>query len=610
MRTIRQTQQNEARAGERGAALITMLLVATLILVAGGALIVSTATSAVNAIDSTTQKQSYYAAETGLQLAMNALRGNMQPDGTVQAGTTMSFRTAVTPDLSNGSGRSGGNNNMCGSADAANSRCRLAGWLPYQNPANANSTVVNGNLGFRVTVYDPDDSQNVTFSTSGAFTVAAGLPFLATVTNGGQSLLLGIAPNQTRIDYVPRASTTLNNAVPSTNTDFGSFTVTKLGLGFTLPVSATLGTFTLTINQTSPWGATTTFTANMLTPPAVSCPGEYIHLNFDKTTQTADGTSYTQTALNGSRQFLIGCASGAGTTTAQVQGTVAAPQPKHLVVRSWGFGPKWSQKRLELTVDRANYAFEAPATVTVRGADDCSAMTFDSGNSDAKTYSGADKNGVDPDKPAFAVTACSEGNAEAGITKPGTVSPDPKIGILDNGTAPGATMSTTPVSTPDFLKSADNARAYLNELEAAARSQGRYFTGPRSITTADGTPSSPNVTFVDGDCTLGSGVGGLVVCTGTLTTSGNVDFDGVLLVLGGGSLVRNGGGSGNINGSMVVAKFARTWPASENGQSHPFLAPTFNTNGGGNSDVTYSSTAVNKALNLLSGAQVSGVLEY
>jgi hypothetical protein len=237
-------------------------------------------------------------------------------------------------------------------------------------------------------------------------------------------------------------------------------------------------------------------------------------------------------------------------------------------------------------------------------------MTFDSGNSNAKTYSGADKNGVDPAKPAFAVTGCNEGNAEAGITKPGTVSPDPKIGILDNGTAPGASMSTTPVDTPDFLKTADKARAYLNALEAAARSQGRYFTGPRTITTSDGTPSNPNVTFVDGDCTLDSGGGGLVVCTGTLTTSGNVDFDGVLLVLGGGSLTRSGGGSGNINGSMVVAKFARTWPASENGQSHPFLAPTFNTNGGGSADVTYSSTAVNNALNLIGGAQASGVLEY
>jgi hypothetical protein len=615
MRTTQPTRTREARANERGAALITMLLVATLVLAAGGALIVSTATTATNAIDATAEKQAYYAAEAGLQMAMNTLRGNMQPDGTVTAGTTMNLRTAVTPDLSNGSGRSGGNNNMCGSADANNSRCRLAGWLPYANPADASSTITNGTVGFRVSVYDPNDSQNVTFSTSGTFSAQAGLPIFTRVDDGGTTLVVGLLPfnnlDYVKIHYEGRASTTLNNAVPSTNTDFGTFQITKVGLGALLPVNLALGTFKLTVNQTGPWQATGTFTARMNTPAALSCPAEFFHLNFDKATQSADGTNFTQTALDASRQFLLPCAAGAGTTTTQVQGSVAAPQPKLLVIRSIGFGPKWAQKRLELTVNRSNLAFQAPATITVRGADDCTPMTFDSGDSNAKTYSGADVNGADPDRPPFAITACDENDAESGITKPGTVGPaNQQLGILDNGTAPGATMTTAPVDTPDFLKTADKARAYLNDLEAAARSQARYFTGPRSVTTADGTAASPNITFVDGDCTLGDGVGGLVICTGAVTTSGNINFDGVLLVLGGGTLTRNGGGSGNINGSIVVSKFARTWPASENDQPHPFLAPTFNTNGGGSSDVKYSSTAVNNALNLLGVPGVAGFLEY
>ncbi|MFL6227805.1 MAG: hypothetical protein ACJ741_03390 [Pyrinomonadaceae bacterium] len=253
----------------------------------------------------------------------------------------------------------------------------------------------------------------------------------------------------------------------------------------------------------------------------------------------------------------------------------------------------------------------------MRGADDCTPMTFDTGSSGAKGYSGSDNCVAsdptctpDPARPAFAVTACDENDAEAGISKPGTVSPDPKIGILDSGTAPGATMTTAPVDTPDFLKSADKARAYLNDLENAARSQGRYFTGPRAVTTADGTAASPNITFVDGDCSLGSGVGGLVICTGAVTTSGNISFDGVFLALGGGTLTRSGGGNGDINGSIVVAKFDRTWPAADNALPHPFYAPTFNTNGGGNSDIKYSSSAVNSALNLLSAPSVAGFLEY
>jgi hypothetical protein len=615
MRNTQPTRNVEARAGERGAALITMLLVATLVLAAGGALIVSTATTATNTIDATTEKQAYYAAEAGLQMAMNALRSNMQPDGAVTAGTTMSFRTAVTPDSSNGSGRNGGNNAMCGSADANNSRCRLAGWLPYANPADATSTVTNGTVGFRVSVYDPNDSQNVTFSTSGTFTAQGGLPIFTRIDDGGTTLVVGLLPfnnlDYVKIHYAARTSTTLTNAVPSANTDFGSFQITKVGLGAVLPLNLFLGTFKLTVNQTGPWTASSTFTAKMNTPSVLSCPAEFFHLAFDKTTQTADGTSYTQSALDAAKQFLLPCALGAGTTTAQVTATVAAPQPKTLVIRSIGFGPKWSQKRLELTVSRANLAFEAPATITVRGADDCTPMTFDSGNSNAKTYSGSDVNGADPDRPPFAITSCDENDAESGITKPGTVGPaSQQLGILDNGTAPGATMTTTPVDTPDFLKTADKARAYLNDLEAAARSQGRYFTGPRTVTATDGTAASPNITFVNGDCTLDSGVGGLVICTGTVTTSGNIDFDGVLLVLGGGTLTRNGGGSGNINGSIVVAKFDRTWPAADNALPHPFLAPTFNTNGGGSSDIKYSSTAVNNALSLASAPAVAGFLEY
>ncbi|MFL6227806.1 MAG: hypothetical protein ACJ741_03395, partial [Pyrinomonadaceae bacterium] len=68
-------------------------------------------------------------------------------------------------------------------------------------------------------------------------------------------------------------------------------------------------------------------------------PGEFFHLTFDKTTLTADGTSYTQTALDAARLFLLPCAMGAGTQTTQVTGRVIAPQPKALVIRSIGFGP-------------------------------------------------------------------------------------------------------------------------------------------------------------------------------------------------------------------------------------------------------------------------------
>ena len=44
---------SDARAGERGAALVTAMLVAMLLLAAGGALVVTTGMTATNAVDAT-----------------------------------------------------------------------------------------------------------------------------------------------------------------------------------------------------------------------------------------------------------------------------------------------------------------------------------------------------------------------------------------------------------------------------------------------------------------------------------------------------------------------------------------------------------------------------
>jgi hypothetical protein len=74
----------------------------------------------------------------------------------------------------------------------------------------------------------------------------------------------------------------------------------------------------------------------------------------------------------------------------------------------------------------------------------------------------------------------------------------------------------------------------------------------------------------------------------------------VILVLGTGVVIRNGGGSGEVLGAIVVAKFDRS--------SGGFLSPTFSTNGGGDSNVQYDSEAINRALN--SGTNVSGIREF
>ena len=217
-------------------------------------------------------------------------------------------------------------------------------------------------------------------------------------------------------------------------------------------------------------------------------------------------------------------------------------------------------------------------------------MTFDSGSSGSKWYSGIDHAGVEPQRPAFAVTGCDQDDVDAGIKKHDTVV-DPEIGILgDDETTAGT------VDTPSFLDTADRARAYLNSLQSKAQFTNRYFSGP--ITVNDSLNAS-KFTFVDGDCTLTSGSGFLVV-TGTLTMRGNTDFKGSILVLGKGELIRKGGGNGEILGGITIAAFGRN--------SGNFTAPTFTTDGGGNSNVQYDSSALKSSIG--SGQNVSGIREF
>lgn len=273
----------------------------------------------------------------------------------------------------------------------------------------------------------------------------------------------------------------------------------------------------------------------------------------------------------------------------------ATYKPKRIQVQSTGYGPRGSIKRMEMIVQKTSFEFDPKAMLTMRGADGGAPanMSFDIGDSAAKFYTGHDNAGSGSDLPTFGVTNATDlGVANLAITKGATVA-DIKTAQLAMGTL------------PSWLQSADGARSFLNDMQLVSRSLGRYYT---SFSGTSGSVTSPVVTFVNGNAVLDGGAG-LLIVTGDLILNGNPSFKGIILVLGEGSINRNGGGNGNIYGSIYVAKFARSWPASENGQPHPFLAPTFNTNGGGNADLRYDSNWVQKAKDSL-GDIVRDVREY
>ncbi|HYW70463.1 MAG TPA: hypothetical protein VE961_05485 [Pyrinomonadaceae bacterium] len=263
---------------------------------------------------------------------------------------------------------------------------------------------------------------------------------------------------------------------------------------------------------------------------------------------------------------------------------VTSGEPLRLLLRVTGYGPKGAVKQLDLVVKRSNFDYSPPATIMMRGSDDGTPVNFDIGASNAKDYSGHDHAGGTI-LPSFGATNDADTTIEVNSDGKDTAA-SPKAATIPNA------------SLPSFLQSADQARAFVAEQKANAMSQGRYFT---SFSGNSGSATNPVFTFVDGDASL-SGGAGLLIVTGNLEMSGNPNFSGLILVLGTGTINRNGGGNGNIYGAIAAASFGNTG-------GFGFTAASFHTNGGGNSTIQYDSDAVRAALNV-SGPRILGVAEY
>jgi hypothetical protein len=247
-------------------------------------------------------------------------------------------------------------------------------------------------------------------------------------------------------------------------------------------------------------------------------------------------------------------------------------------------------KKMQMMVGRLVLDYSPQGTIAIRGATDQSLMSFNAGNSAAYSYSGnspAGNNAIS----AFAVTNTPDFNMISGLNSSGQATGNPAV-------------QQVPLSVlPSWLQNPDAARSLLNSLESVARNHNRLFTTANPPPTL-GTSAAPKFTFVNGNVDLGSAGGaGLLVVTGTLTAHGSTAFDGLILVLGDGVLLRDGGGNGNTLGAVAIARFDR------NVIGGPFLAPTFNSNGSGTSNVQYDPTAVQRALGL-AGRNVIAVREY
>ena len=325
---------------------------------------------------------------------------------------------------------------------------------------------------------------------------------------------------------------------------------------------------------------------------------------------TATAGAAVNVATDGSSRFQVTSILDPDNVNTATNCANASYKPDRLRVRVLGLGPRSSQKKMEIVVNRYTLTYDVNAVVTLPNGSG-NPIAFALGGSNVTSTSGVDASGSGASLAAYAVSN-SDYNTTNNIID-GCLADGTHCGNGPNVT-PGDPAVLTGSNTPSFLQSVTSARLFLDGSEGmknSAINQGRYFTtGASAIASTAGLgANNPDgvFTFVDGDLTLGPGnpTGqGTLIVTGTLTLNGNFNFNGVIMVLGAGSVYRSGGGNGNIYGAMYVAKFARTGASTD-----VFQAPTFDTSGGGTANIQYSSDAVDKA-KAAGGHAVKGVREY
>lgn len=294
--------------------------------------------------------------------------------------------------------------------------------------------------------------------------------------------------------------------------------------------------------------------------------------------------------------------------------TAAGGTPSRLLIKSTGYGPRGAVKQLEMIVKSSGLDFSIPATLTMRGADDGSAAILGLGNYNLKNYSGQDNaNPTAPNLPVLAVTnkdtriATDAMNAGSSFT-------NPRLGVLNIDTALNPTTQananpSSPVvpapptvnSVPDFLQTADKARAFVSQLKAIAQGENRVFN---NFTGAPGSDETPHITFVEGDASITGGAG-LLIVTGNLSIDQDHSFNGLILVLGGGRVTREPGGPSALLGAIVIARFGAT-----GGFQSPYYIVQQDYLQEHPTNVQYDSSKVKTALDLAAaGVTVSGVVE-
>lgn len=603
-----QIRQKKCRKNERGAALITVLMISFLLMVAATALLLESSMNTTNVTDATAEEQAYYAAESGIQSVLNILRGNVVVSDANRIDTskpatdpanTIDYFKAVKLTASNLS------------SDSSTSP-RLSRWLTYDSTytdriilgATTSSTQAaytpQTGFAYKIKVENPDNVGDIiSYNTSGK------------IDYGTNSKSWTDLSGTLTITYVSTTATQNVSTGSANNVDFGKFVISGSG---TIP---TRTRFIINVNMTEPYTTTKLIRGFIEAGTVTSSSVGTVRIFYDSQSYVMMGSTFTLsngTVIQETTPIADGTirsgyevtpnppnTNGGETKVGGTGTTITAPEPIRLLVRSTGFGPRGAEKQLE-TIIQKNYfnGLSAPSPLTLIGppatVTPTTTFVFNPGTSTGTVYNGKDVLLTSFLPPIGVTSDTNITTVMTGLTHP----PPNKF----NGKTFG-TVSNVSDELPFWLQTATNLDATLNNLKAVAQASGRYF-GPGTAVPAAGdygnNANATGITYIDQNLEFQQTGGGILVVTGTLTFKGGFNFNGLIIVTGQGGITRTGGGSGVLQGNMVVAPYIPT------NLSKGFLAPNYDISGGGSSEIVYNSNNVANGLTALSNF-VKGVAE-
>jgi Tfp pilus assembly protein PilX len=559
---------------QKGAALVTVLLVSVLLLTASIALLSAVAANSRNSTDVLSETKAYYAAESGLQAAINELRHDCSATYAAAAedsdmSTWLPYNVTTLDNVSA---------NVVGQTAAAymaNQRAGSAYTIQVSDPDNIGGTTTFNTVGKfqdRVVVGNSNVAINGTLGCSGA------------------CVTYGTTPNRTTI-YIDAQTPPTVDFSNYQNPPVTAFRIENEVGGTGSPISDDLR-FEVSYRMTDPTpAAAKTIIGSITKQTLVSDPvritfaareytlkGSYINMC---TTSTCSDLTVQGPCVFPRSSAAYGpiTLTPAGTTT--IYANLTPVEPARIMIQATGYGPNRSLKKLEAIIKRDFFdGLGSTPAISMVGPNG-PGFRFEPGTSTGVSYSGVGG-------PSFGLTN-STNLSYLQHRAPGCNSNQPSpCGDQSRMQPPPAMIS----DIPSWQQSPTAMDALVQELRTTAQGSGTYYAAGSTISNPGNFSSGTGITFCEGNCQVGGSGGGILVVTGKLTNTGGFSFRGLILVTGAGGWDRNGGGNGVVTGSIVIAPYDAASLACTPQTVDCFLPPQYYISGGGSSDVVSAELGV------------------